>query len=396
MASPAPVAAVIESQPHFSNRGAPRPASTSPERAAKKTSSAGRGKKNLSLTFVKAAAASTAGMATAPNSIAAPPSRAARPGGARLASRLNRSARTGSATAATRASLNMRSLRSPSGPAQNISGRKRSESQAASKRIPSRSSASSARAEPGWDAGAMRASSDISEDFKRRPAERRAGRHVQQVVLLGEERAEADQHRKESGPHPQPGMEIERGQRRDRHVHAGKTVGARVEALNQREEALGTAAPGFFLPPALGRGHGKGDEEGHLENQQQDEAAGDPGELARRPDGPVDVEDHGIIEKAVDPHPAGAVGNPVVGRELQLARRRERVPLAPEIKLVDADDEKNAERQVQDVIGEVHGAASVFSALPSSVGVAARPRAVFLKSSKTACSRQTRPARAAT
>ena len=59
----------------------------------------------------------------------------------------------------------------------------------------------------------------------------------------------------------------------------------------------------------------------------------------------------------MNPHPVRPVGDALV--ELKLSSRGGQwVALAPEIKLVRAKDEKDAEHEIERVVGEVHDAAS--------------------------------------
>src|SRR5690242_8713499 len=112
---------------------------------------------------------------------------------------------------------------------------------ATSNTMPQTSSASGSGGSFSSVADFIVASPDARENFERRPAERRAGGDVGQAMLLGEERARGDQYGKQQRPRAELRIEIERRQRRDRDVHAGKAVRRRVHALHVGEEALGEA-----------------------------------------------------------------------------------------------------------------------------------------------------------
>src|SRR5262249_18400648 len=179
---------------------------------------------------------------------------------------------------------------------------------------------------------------------ERQRAKAGAGRQVDHVVLFGEEAAQGDQRREEPRPRPETWPQVKRRQHGNRRVHAREAVRAGVQALDECEESLGSSPRRVPRPP-LGRGHHWIEEETcHLEDEEQQVAHGDVGELAWRPDDEVGVEDHRVVEAAVDPDPAGAVGDQVVDGQAELAGLGPRVTLAPEIELVDADDEKHAER----------------------------------------------------
>ena len=62
------------------------------------------------------------------------------------------------------------------------------------------------------------------EQLVGRPAERQADRHVDREMLLGEQAAEADQHREGEDRRPEMRQEVQRRQHGDRAVHAGKAV----------------------------------------------------------------------------------------------------------------------------------------------------------------------------
>src|SRR6266536_771762 len=76
--------------------------------------------------------------------------------------------------------------------------------------------------------------------------------------------------------------------------------------------------------------------------------------LTRRMNDQVDVENDRVIKKAVNPHPPRPIRNGLVDRELPLARLRHVIALAPEIELVNSDDEKNADDQLYDPVGQLH------------------------------------------
>ena len=130
---------------------------------------------------------------------------------------------------------------------------------------------------------------------------------------------------------------------------------AQLPRIGERwRQALREGAPPVVLPPAFRRHDGKANEERHLEPQEQQVADRQAGELARRLHRPVDVQDHRVVQEAVDPHPARSVGDPVVYGEPELPRLRHVIPLAPEVELVHADDEEDAQRQINQIVRSAH------------------------------------------
>src|ERR1044071_590923 len=84
-----------------------------------------------------------------------------------------------------------------------------------------------------------RGSVDPFKDLEDEPAEGGAGGQVNHVMLLREEATGGDQCGKKKGPGTEAGLEVERGQRGHGGVHAGETVGARVETLHEGQEPFG-------------------------------------------------------------------------------------------------------------------------------------------------------------
>src|SRR5437667_3734501 len=147
---------------------------------------------------------------------------------------------------------------------------------------------------------------------------------------------------------------MERSERGDRGVHAGKTVRARIEALHKGQEPHGAATPRIAGTPFGGRGHRQQGEESHLENQQQHVADRDVEIMARGIYRPIYGYDDRVIKKAVNPYPAWPIRKPIVDWQTKLARAGERVALAPKVELINANDEKDADDELNDAVGRCH------------------------------------------
>ncbi len=173
-------------------------------------------------------------------------------------------------------------------------------------------------------------------------------------MLLGEDAAGGDQGREEEHPRTERCLGVHRRQHRDADVHAGEAVARRVELPYEEQELLRERTPAVQVAPVSGRFHGKEDEEGHLTDEQDEEAHGQMVEVPRGTDGPVQGDDRRIVEKAVDPGPAGAVGDPLVEGHRKLTRGRRGVTLTPEVELIDPEDEENRHHQMDRVVDGVH------------------------------------------
>ena len=192
-------------------------------------------------------------------------------------------------------------------------------------------------------------------DPEHHPAQERAGGEVDEVMLLGEDAADGDEQRERHRVHAQVREQVHRRQHRHGRVHAGKAVGRGIEALDEREEFLRIAAALVDGAPFVGRRHREEHEERHLRPEQQDVAHGDVQELAGIFDGEIDVDDDRVIQSGIDPDPARAVRDGVVEGRTQHAGPVHVITLAPEIKLVDPHDEKDAHDEVDCVVRRCHG-----------------------------------------
>src|SRR6266446_3736236 len=186
------------------------------------------------------------------------------------------------------------------------------------------------------------------------PSKQRTGGKVEKVVLLGEKAGKGDQGGKCQRQLPQLGLQMKRGKNGYRYMHAGEAIRARIEALDQRKQALGPAALPVVRTPVRRSGHRKEQEERHLQTQQQHVAHCDVRKVARRIDDEVQVKDERIVDAAVDPHPARPIRYPLVDSRSQLPRSAQVIALAPEIELVGADDQDHAQRQIDEVVGRRH------------------------------------------
>ena len=93
-----------------------------------------------------------------------------------------------------------------------------------------------------------------------------------------------------------------------------------------------------------------------MRREQQDVAHRHVQKLPRRFHHEVDVHDDRIVEARINPDPTRLIGNQFIERQLELARARDVIALAPKIKLVNANDENDAEHEVDEIIQWFHSA----------------------------------------
>src|ERR1044072_2363063 len=144
------------------------------------------------------------------------------------------------------------------------------------------------------------------------------------------------------------------GQCRDRDVHRWKTIQWRIKLVDEGEEPFRPTTLLIQRAPIIGCLHRKKDEANHLQHQQHEKTDGDVEKIARGGHDEVDVNDNGIIEAAINPNPAGPVWNEIVDAELQLPRLVHRVALAPEVELINTDDQDRADDELNDDVFSVH------------------------------------------
>src|SRR6266571_4696339 len=138
------------------------------------------------------------------------------------------------------------------------------------------------------------------EKFEDKPAERRAGGQVHDVVLFGVKTAQGDDRWKSKHRRAEAWKQMQRGERGHGRVHARKAVRAPVEALYEGEKPFGAPAPGIARAPRRRRRDGQKREERHLKREEQRVADGNVEIMPRRSDRPVDGDNDRVIEEAVN------------------------------------------------------------------------------------------------
>src|SRR2546425_13153753 len=94
------------------------------------------------------------------------------------------------------------------------------------------------------------------EEAEGKQAECGAWRQVEKIVLLGIEAAQGDERGKQKDARAGERKQMAGGQGCDRGVHAGKAVGAGVQALNEGQETLGPPTAQVAGAPFDWRSHG--------------------------------------------------------------------------------------------------------------------------------------------
>jgi len=140
------------------------------------------------------------------------------------------------------------------------------------------------------------------------------------------------------------------GQHGDRRVHGRKTIRRGIEALHEGEKFFGMTTTLIDGAPFVWRGDWKENKKRHLCREQQNVTHGDVHKLPWRFDGEIDVNDDRIIETGINPDPARLIGNGVVERNFERARLGDVIALAPEIELIDAHDEEDAQSEINQII----------------------------------------------
>lgn len=128
-------------------------------------------------------------------------------------------------------------------------------------------------------------------------------------------------------------------ERRNTDVHAWETVIGFVERLDIPDEPMGRCVQGGYLPPGWRSLNREKKEEEHLYNQQDDEADNGVIKLPEVVEGEDRENYDWVIDSAVNPYPPGTKLDVSVNETFQLNRFPKGIPLTPEIKLINPDDQ---------------------------------------------------------